>query len=126
RYPRTVRQLAQQLGKEVRLETRGEDVELDKVLVEQLDEPLLHLLRNAIDHGLESPERREAAGKSREGTVTLSAVHRGSQVVISLSDDGGGIDAERVRRRAVERGILTEARARDLTDDQAADLIFAP
>lgn len=126
RYPRTVRQLAQQLGKEVRLETHGEEVELDKMLVEQLDEPLLHLLRNAIDHGLESPDRRVAAGKSREGTVRLSAEHRGSQVVISLADDGGGIDAARVRRRAVERGLLSEARAKELTDDQAIDLVFAP
>jgi len=126
RYPRTVRQLAQQLGKEVRLQTQGEEVELDKMLVEQLDEPLLHLLRNAIDHGLESPDRRAAAGKSREGTVRLSAEHRGSQVVISLADDGGGIDAARVRRRAVERGLLSEARAKELTDDQAIDLVFAP
>lgn len=126
RYPRTVRQLAQQLGKEVRLQTHGEEVELDKMLVEQLDEPLLHLLRNAIDHGLESPDRRVAAGKSREGTVRLSAEHRGSQVVISLADDGGGIDAARVRRRAVERGLLSEARAKELTDDQAIDLVFAP
>jgi two-component system chemotaxis sensor kinase CheA len=126
RYPRTVRQLAQQLGKEVRLQTHGEEVELDKMLVEQLDEPLLHLLRNAIDHGLESPDRRVAAGKSREGTVHLSAEHRGSQVVISLADDGGGIDAARVRRRAIERGLLSKARANELTDDQAIDLVFAP
>ena len=126
RYPRTVRQLAQQLGKEVRFETQGEDVELDKVLVEQLDEPLLHLLRNAIDHGLESPDRRVASGKSREGTLRLTAEHRGSQVVISLADDGGGIDAARVRRRAVERGLLSDARARELSDDQAVDLVFAP
>ncbi|MBX3249831.1 MAG: response regulator [Myxococcales bacterium] len=126
RYPRTIRQLAQQLGKEVVLETRGEDVELDKVLVEQLDDPLMHLIRNAIDHGLESPDAREAAGKAREGTLRLAAHHRGSQVVLSLSDDGGGIDAAKVRRRAVERGLLDEARAASLTDAQAVDLIFAP
>ncbi|MCB9619528.1 MAG: response regulator [Sandaracinus sp.] len=126
RYPRTVRQLAQQLGKEVRLETHGEDVELDKVLVEQLDEPLLHLLRNAIDHGLETPATREAAGKPREGLVALSAQHRGSQVVLSLRDDGGGIDTAKVRRRAVERGVVSEARATEMSEDQLADLIFAP
>ncbi|MCA9613570.1 MAG: hybrid sensor histidine kinase/response regulator, partial [Myxococcales bacterium] len=126
RYPRTVRQLAQQLGKEVRLETHGEDVELDKVLVEQLDEPLLHLLRNAIDHGLEAPSTREAAGKPREGLVALSAEHRGSQVVLSLRDDGGGIDTAKVRRRAVERGVVSEARAAEMSEDQLADLIFAP
>lgn len=122
KYHRTVRQIASELGKRVRLELVGEDTELDKVLVEQLDDPLMHILRNAIDHGLEPPAERTAAGKDPEGVVRLRASHRGGQVVLRIEDDGRGIDPVRIRERAVERGLI-EADA-DLDSSQLVDLIF--
>ncbi len=124
KYHRTVRQIAGSLGKEVQLELTGEDTELDKVLVEQLDDPLLHIVRNAVDHGVEQPEEREAAGKPRVGSLSLSAAHRGNQIVIRIADDGRGIDVEKVRAKAVERGLLSAAAAAELEDQQVFDLIF--
>lgn len=125
KYHRTVRQIAGSLGKDVRLELHGEDTELDKVLVEQLDDPLLHIVRNAVDHGVEPPDEREAAGKSPEGRLTLRAFHRGNQIVIRVEDDGRGIDVEKVRAKAVERGLLSPQAAAELEDAQVFDLIFA-
>ena len=124
KYHRTVRQIAQRLGKEVVLELSGEETELDKVLVEQLDEPLLHLVRNAVDHGIERPDEREAAGKPRAGTLSLSAFHRGNQIVVRLSDDGKGIDPERVREKAVRSGLVSAEAAAELDAEQVIDLIF--
>lgn len=124
RYPRLVRDLARKLGKEVRLETEGEDTEADKDMLERLADPLVHLLRNSLDHGLETPEEREAAGKGRTGTLRLSATPQGDQVVIALTDDGRGIDVERVKAKAVDKGILTREAARDLDEEQAVQLIF--
>ncbi len=126
KYRRTVREIANSLGKKVRLELAGEDTELDKVLVDQLDEPFLHLIRNAIDHGIEPESARVAAGKSPEGLLRLSASHRGNQIVIRVQDDGGGIDVQRVRRKAVESGILDAQTAEELEDEQVFDLIFRP
>jgi len=124
KYHRTVRQIAQQLGKEVRLELKGEETELDKVLVEQLDDPLLHIVRNAIDHGIETPEEREASGKPREGILSLSAYHRGNQIVLRIADDGKGIDSAKVRAKAVAKGLVDEETAEALEPAQVLDLIF--
>jgi chemotaxis protein histidine kinase CheA/ActR/RegA family two-component response regulator len=126
KYHRTVREIAHKLGKEVRLEIEGSETELDKVLVEQLDDPLLHLVRNAIDHGIEDPETRAAKGKDREGTLRLSAGHRGNQIIIRVADDGGGIDVVKVRAKAVEKGLLEANEAAAMEDAQVFDLIFRP
>jgi chemotaxis protein histidine kinase CheA/ActR/RegA family two-component response regulator len=124
KHVRTVRDLAGALGKRARLELVGDDTELDKLLVEALDEPLLHLVRNSVDHGVEPPEARLAAGKPAEGTVRLEAAHRGNTVEIRIADDGGGMDPARLRAKAVERGVLTAAEADALDDRGAFDLIF--
>lgn len=126
KHHRTVRDLANSLGKSVRLELKGEDTELDKVLVEALDEPLMHLIRNAVDHGIESPAERLAAGKSAEGTVKLSATHKGNQVVIEIADDGSGIDVAKVKARAAERQLVSPDVLGTMTSKEAMELIFAP
>jgi two-component system, chemotaxis family, sensor kinase CheA len=124
KHVRTVRDLAANLGKRARLELVGEDTELDKLLVEALDEPLMHLVRNSVDHGLEPPEGRAAAGKPAEGVVTLSAAHRGNQVEIRVSDDGRGLDPEKLKTKALERGLISEAEANTMSDREANELIF--
>jgi len=124
KYQRTVRELSNQLGKQVRVELVGADTELDKVLVERLEDPLLHLVRNAVDHGIESPERRRQSGKPEVGLVRLSASQRGGQIVVVIQDDGAGLDPERLKTKAIEKGLLTEQAAEDLPDSKAFDLIF--
>ena len=124
RMPRLVRELTAQLGKEARLIITGESTEIDKTVVEQLADPLTHLLRNALDHGIEPPDAREAAGKPRHGTIHLSAEQRSSRIVIELSDDGRGIDRARVLARAKERDLI--AREAVLTDTEIDELIFLP
>jgi chemotaxis protein histidine kinase CheA len=124
KYQRTVRELSQKLEKEVRVDLVGADTELDKVLVERLEDPLLHLVRNAVDHGIERPAVREAAGKPRAGSVVLSASQRGGQIVVSIADDGAGMDPERLRAKAVEKGLLGEDEARALSDEDSYALIF--
>ncbi|WP_439549755.1 chemotaxis protein CheA [Falsiroseomonas sp.] len=124
RMPRLVRELSSQLGKDVRLVVTGEATEIDKTVVEQLADPLTHLLRNALDHGVETPEVREAAGKPRQGTVHLSAEQRGGRILIELNDDGRGIDRSRVLARAKERGIVAPDAV--LTDGEIDELIFMP
>ena len=124
RMPRLVREVADMTGKRVRLVTSGEDTEVDKTVVERLAEPITHMLRNAIDHGLESPEEREAAGKPAEGTVRLAALHRSGRIVIEIADDGKGINRPRVRGIAVDRGLIAEDAV--LTDDEVDNLIFLP
>ncbi|MFO0588024.1 MAG: response regulator [Polyangiaceae bacterium] len=124
KHQRTVRDLGQSLGKRVHLEMLGEDTELDKLLVEALDEPLLHLVRNAVDHGMETPEERTAAGKLPEGTIFLSASHRGNQVVIRIGDDGRGIDPARLKKKALEKEIVTEGELSSMDDRAALELIF--
>jgi len=121
---RVVRRLRRDLGKEVRLEIRGADTELDKLIVEELVDPLMHLVRNAFDHAIEAPAERQAAGKPEEGTIRIDAFQRGNHVVIEVSDDGRGIDAVAVRRRAEERGLVS--REEVLTAKETLDLIFAP
>jgi len=124
RMSRLVREAEQATGKRVRLVTEGETVEVDRTVIERLTEPLTHMVRNAIDHGVEAPERRLALGKPPEGVVRVSAAHRGGRIVIEVADDGEGIDRERVRAIAVERGLIADEAA---LDDEAIDnLIFAP
>ncbi|HTH16674.1 MAG TPA: chemotaxis protein CheA [Magnetospirillum sp.] len=124
RFRRLVHDLSKDLGKEVELVTAGEETELDKTVIERLNDPLVHMVRNAIDHGLERPDEREAAGKPRRGRVLLSAVHSGAQVLISIQDDGHGLDASRIRARAVENGLIPADA--QLPDGELYQLIFAP
>jgi two-component system chemotaxis sensor kinase CheA len=126
RFPRIVRDLARQLGKEVDLITEGEGTDLDRSLVEALADPLIHLLRNALDHGLEMPEERLKAGKSRRGSVRLSATQRGERIVISVADDGRGMNPEVLKRKAVEKGVIDEAQAARLSETECYELIFRP
>jgi two-component system chemotaxis sensor kinase CheA len=125
RLPRLVREVARSLGREARLVTRGGDTELDKRLVDALADPLLHLVRNSIDHGIEPPVAREAAGKPREGRVVVSARHVGNQVILEIEDDGRGIDRTALVRRAVERGVVSQEKAAGLSDADQLALVFA-
>ncbi|WP_067099726.1 chemotaxis protein CheA [Marinomonas atlantica] len=126
RFPRVVRDLARNLKKEVNLELRGEDTDLDKNLVEALADPLVHLVRNSVDHGVEAPDVREAKGKPRVGHVILSAEQEGDHILLSIDDDGAGMDADVLRRKAVEKGLMDTDAAERLSDDEAFNLIFAP
>ena len=124
RMPRLVRELSGQTAKQVRLVVDGEGTEVDKTVIERLSEPLTHMIRNAIDHGLETPAERVAKGKPPEGTVRLSAEHRGGRIVIEVADDGRGIDRERVREKAIERGLISPNA--NLSDEETDNLIFVP
>jgi two-component system chemotaxis sensor kinase CheA len=124
RFKRLVRDLGQELGKDVLLVTEGAETELDKTVIERLGDPLVHLIRNSIDHGIESPEGRKAAGKSLKGRITLSAVHSGANVLITVADDGAGLNRQRIFDRAVERGLL--AAHADPGDRELYNLIFLP
>ncbi|WP_415754929.1 chemotaxis protein CheA [Pseudomonas leptonychotis] len=126
RFPRLVRDLARQLKKEINLELVGEETDLDKNLVEALADPLVHLVRNAVDHGIEMPEEREASGKSRGGKVILSAEQEGDHILLSISDDGKGMDADQLRAKAVEKGLLDKDAADRLNEFECYNLIFAP
>jgi two-component system chemotaxis sensor kinase CheA len=124
RFKRLVRDLGAELGKDVMLLTEGGETELDKTVIDQLNDPLVHLVRNSIDHGIESPELRGAAGKPRKGRIALSAKHSGANVVLTISDDGAGLDAERIRARAVEKGLV--AAQAELSERDVYNLIFEP
>jgi len=124
RLPRVVRDTAKELGREVDLVIEGEDTDLDKSILDALAEPMMHLLRNAIDHGIEPPDDRKAAGKPVEGTIRLNAYHQGNQVVIEVGDDGRGIDIPKLVGKAVDRGIVTAEQAQKLSETEALDLIF--
>ena len=126
RFPRVVRDLARSLRKEINLELVGEETDLDKNLVEALADPLVHLVRNSVDHGIEFPEIREAAGKPRLGQVVLSAEQEGDHILLSISDDGAGMDPVKLRNIAVEKGLFDEDTANRLSDTEAYNLIFAP
>lgn len=126
RFPRMVRDLAKQLNKEINFVVQGEDTELDRTFVEDIGEPLLHMLRNAIDHGIESKEERLTKGKPPVGTVVLSARHEGNNVVIEVRDDGRGIDRSTVIKKAVEKGLITEAQAESLPDEKVYEFLFMP
>lgn len=120
---RIVRDLSHRLGKQVRFETEGEETELDKTVVDQIGDPLLHMVRNSVDHGIETPEERIAAGKPAEGTVCLKAYHQGGNFIIEIQDDGKGLDRDRILRKAIERGIVSESDS--LSDEEIYGLIFA-
>ncbi len=126
RFPRMVRDLANTLGKRLDLVITGEDTELDRTIIDGLGDPLVHMLRNAVDHGLESPEERVAAGKEPVGTVHLTARHAGNHVVIEVRDDGKGMDPDALRASVVRKGLMTEDAAAALSDEQALDLVFLP
>ncbi len=126
RFPRMVRDLAKQMNKEVDFIIKGEETELDRTFVEEIGDPLLHLLRNSIDHGIESKEERIAKGKPPKGTIVLSARHEGNNVVIEVVDDGKGIDRDKIIKSAVERGLIDETKAMMLPDDKVFELIFLP
>ncbi|GAB3093814.1 chemotaxis protein CheW [Lysobacter terrae] len=123
RFPRMVRDLAGRLGKKVHLRTSGEATELDKGVIEKIVDPLVHLVRNAIDHGLELPEERHATGKDETGTITLTAAHQGGHIIIEIGDDGRGLDRERILRKAAERNLFVPENP---SDAQVWDLVFAP
>ncbi len=126
KFPRVVRDLALACGKRVRVEMAGGDTDLDKAIVEAIKDPLTHAVRNAVDHGIEPPDVREARGKDPEGCIVLRAFQEGGQIAIEIADDGGGIDPERVRRTAVERGVVGAEAAGRLPDREVIDLVFVP
>jgi two-component system, chemotaxis family, sensor kinase CheA len=126
RFPRVVRDVAKQCGKDVALQVAGQNTDLDKGILDSLAEPLMHLVRNAVDHGIEPADERVLAGKPARGTIFLKAFHQGSQVVIEVRDDGRGMDAVQLRTRAIEKGILKHDEARRLSDQEAFNLIFEP
>ncbi|HEY3447142.1 MAG TPA: chemotaxis protein CheA [Myxococcales bacterium] len=123
---RMVRKVAREAGKEIDLRVSGGDVELDKLIVEDLSDPLMHIIRNSVDHGIEGPEERAQAGKARRGTVSLAAFQKGNHVVIEVKDDGAGIDEEAIRRTAVDKGLTTEQASRDLPHRDLLNFIFLP
>jgi two-component system, chemotaxis family, sensor kinase CheA len=126
KFPRMIRDLSHSLGKEVALVIRGEETEVDRAIVEEIADPLIHLIRNSIDHGIEAPAAREAAGKPRKGTLRLEARAQGETIVIQIADDGAGVNPQRVGSKAVERGMITADRLRTLRPAEILDLIFLP
>ncbi|RDV84779.1 chemotaxis protein CheA [Ammonifex thiophilus] len=126
RFPRMVRDLAHKLGKEINFVVEGKETELDRNVIEVIGDPLIHLLRNAVDHGIEPPEEREALGKPRVGTIRLKAYHQENHIVIEVEDDGRGIDAERVRQKAVSLGLVDPETASRLTEEELYNFIFQP
>jgi len=124
RFPRLVRDISQKLGKEVELKLIGETTELDKTVMEKISDPMVHLVRNSLDHGLETPEDRINAGKEPVGKVTLNAFHQGGNIVIEIMDDGNGLNTDKIKSKAIEKGLIHEGD--DLTDDEINDLIFLP
>ncbi|MGE6615534.1 chemotaxis protein CheW [Bacillus mycoides] len=126
RFPRMVRMLAKDLGKQIDLQITGEDTEVDKIVIDEIGDPLVHLIRNAIDHGIETVENRRDAGKNETGTIKLEAFHSGNHVVIQITDDGNGIHKGKVLEKAIKNGVVTESEANKLTDREVFDLIFQP
>jgi len=126
RFPRVVRDMCKDLNKEVELIINGEETEVDKNLIEEINDPLVHLIRNAIDHGVESPDVRESKGKKRKGTVILSAEHEGNNIAIKVIDDGKGIDPEMIKEKAVSKGFISREKVKELSRQEAYNLIFHP
>jgi two-component system chemotaxis sensor kinase CheA len=125
-FPRTVRDVALGCGKQVKIEMQGKETELDKTIIEAIKDPLTHLVRNSVDHGIEPPEERAKAGKDPAGRLILRAFHEGGQVIIEISDDGAGLNAERIRQRAIERGVIAPEQAQRMADREIFNLIFLP
>lgn len=126
KLPRVVRDLSRSCGKQIRVEMEGKSTELDKSLIEAMKDPITHLVRNSVDHGIESPEQRQAAGKPAEGVLLLRAFHEGGQVHIEISDDGGGIRAEKIKKKAIENGVVTAEQASRMSDQEICKMIFLP
>jgi two-component system chemotaxis sensor kinase CheA len=126
RFPRTVRELARKKDREIELHTSGEDTEIDKTIIEEINDPLMHLIRNACDHGIEDPSARTAAGKPAGGTVSLRASHESGNVIIEIEDDGKGMDSALIREKAVRNGIITPAQAEEMGEQDTLNLIFLP
>lgn len=126
KFPRVIRDLSSSLGKQIKLQTEGNEVETDKTIVEAIADPLTHLVRNSCDHGIETPEQREAAGKPAAGTVVLKAYHQAGKVMIEIVDDGAGIDPDKLKTKALEKGLITQEDASKMSDREAVNLIFAP
>ena len=126
KFPRTVRDVATMCGKQVRIEMEGKETELDKTIIEAIKDPLTHIVRNSVDHGIETPPKRVAAGKSAEGRLSLRAYHEGGQVIIEISDDGAGLDPEKLRRKAVEKGLITPEQSARMSERETTNLIFLP
>lgn len=126
RLPRLVRDLSKQMGKEIQLQVEGAETELDRTVIDEIGDPMVHLLRNSLDHGIESPEVREAAGKPRLGTITVAAYQEGNGVIIEVRDDGAGINTEKVKKKAVERGLITAEQAAVMTENEAILLVMLP
>src|SRR5262249_31725040 len=124
RFPRVVRDVAKQCGKDVALEVSGQNTDLDKGILDALAEPLMHLVRNSVDHGIEPADERLSVGKPARGTVYLNAYHQGTQVVIEVRDDGRGVDLTRLRASAVQKGLLTVEDAQRLSEQETLNLIF--
>jgi len=126
RFKRVIRDISRNNGKDIRLKVHGEKTELDKRMIDELGDPLVHMIRNSADHGIESPEEREAAGKPRQGTVNLNAYHSGNSIVVQVKDDGAGIDAEKLLAKAIEKGVVSRADAEKLSPQQIYQLIWEP
>jgi two-component system chemotaxis sensor kinase CheA len=126
KFPRLVRDLSRELGKKVKLIIEGEDTELDKSIIEEIGDPLVHMIRNSIDHGIEPPEERKKLGKPEEGTVWLRAYNEGNMIVIEIKDDGRGMDPEKLKQKAIEKGVITPTEAENMSDKEAFMLIFKP
>ncbi len=124
KFPRMAHDMAQKVGKQIDLQIRGEKTEMDRSMLEEINDPLIHLLRNAVDHGIESAEGRLAAGKPPRGQITLNARHEQGRIILTVEDDGGGIDAERLRQKAVEKGLITAEEAASLSEEKTFDLMF--
>ncbi|BCD59904.1 MULTISPECIES: chemotaxis protein CheA [unclassified Nitratiruptor] len=126
KFPRIVRDLAKKMGKKIELILEGEDTEIDRSILNQLEDPLIHLVRNSIDHGIEPPEERIAKGKPETGHIILSALQEGDRIIVFIEDDGRGIDADKVKRKAIEKGLITPEQAAQMSDKEAYELIFMP
>ncbi|PID62486.1 MAG: hypothetical protein CR986_01595 [Ignavibacteriae bacterium] len=126
RFPRLIRDLSKETGKSITLKIKGEKTELDKTLIEEINDPLVHLIRNSVDHGIEPPDERKKIGKEPKGTITLSAEHEGNHIIISIIDDGKGINPEILIEKAISKGIITRDKAEELSKQEIFNLIFAP
>ncbi|MBZ2173853.1 chemotaxis protein CheA [Schnuerera sp. xch1] len=126
RFPRMVRDLSKELNKKVNLEMQGKDTEVDRTVIDEIGDPLIHIIRNSLDHGIEIPEVREKLGKPREGNLTLKAYPDGNNVVIEVIDDGGGIEFDKIRNKSIEKGIITEQESKLLSEEELKSLIFEP
>jgi two-component system chemotaxis sensor kinase CheA len=126
RLPRLVRDLSRQMSKDIQLVVEGSETELDRTVIDEIGDPMVHLLRNSLDHGIESPDEREAQGKPRQGTITVAAYQEGNGVIIEVRDDGAGVDTERVKKKALERGMITQEQIASMTENEAVQLVMLP